>query len=220
MTSENYNLQQQTIQMAYVNINRNLRRTPKNFDPKAVPDNEVERLKALRRFKIFDTPSEEIFSAYTELAALTFRAPIGLMSFVEEETVHYKQAYGVERTGQLVPRKNSPCSIAILNKEVVLFRYALTDPCVLADEKNLAEAGYKFYAGAPLTTSDGFNIGMLAVVDRVPRTYTDEELDRLRQLAEETMREVQFRLDSRDKTSLLAFNQRLKALHARVESLR
>ena len=206
--------------MAYVNINRNLRRTPPTFDPTVVPDNEVERLEALRRFKIFDTPSEEIFSAYTELAALTFSTPIGLMSFVDEYTVHYKQAYGVERTGQLVPRKNSPCSIAIMAKEVVLFRYALTDPCVLADEKNLAEAGYKFYAGAPLTTRDGFNIGMLAVVDRVPRTYTDEELERLKQLASETMTEVQLRLDARDRSSLLSLNQRLKALHARVESLR
>jgi GAF domain-containing protein len=206
--------------MAYVNINRNLRRTPPSFDPTVVPDNEVERLKALRRFKIFDTPSEEIFSAYTELAALTFRAPIGLMSFVDEDTVHYKQAYGVERTGQLVPRKNSPCSIAIMAKEVVLFRYALTDPCVLADEKNLAEAGYKFYAGAPLTTNDGFTIGMLAVVDRVPRTYTEGELDRLKRLASETMNEVQLRLDSRDRSSLLSLNQRLKALHSRVEALR
>lgn len=206
--------------MAYVNINRNLRKAPPTFDPTVVPVNEADRLKALRRFKIFDTPSEEIFSAYTELAALTFRTPIGLMSFVDEDTVHYKQAFGVERTGQLVPRKNSPCSIAIMAKEVVLFRYALTDPCVLADEKNLAEAGYKFYAGAPLTTSDGFNIGMLAVVDRVPRTYSDEELDHLKRLASETMMEVQLRLGSNDRSSVLSLNQRLKVLHSRVEALR
>ena len=206
--------------MTYVNISRNLRRTPTTFDPTAVPENEAERLKALRRFKIFDTPSEQIFSAYTELAALTFRTPIGLMSFVDQDTVHYKQAYGVERTGQLVPRKNSPCTIAIMSHEVVLFRYALTDPCVLADEKNLSEIGYKFYAGAPLTTDDGFNIGMLAVVDKVPRIYTEEELDCLKRLASETMLEVQCRMDARNRASLLSFNQRLRALKTRVESLR
>jgi GAF domain-containing protein len=206
--------------MSYVNISRNLRRTPPTFNPTVVLDNEGERLDALRRFEVFDTPSEEIFSAYTELAALSFRAPIGLMSFVGEHSVHYKQAYGVDRTGQIIPRKNSPCSIAILSQEVAMFRYTLTDPCVLADEKNLAEEGYKFYAGAPLTTHDGYNIGMLAVVDRVPRNYTDHELEYLRQLASETMTEVQVRLNPRDKASLLSLNKRLKALHARVNSLR
>jgi GAF domain-containing protein len=206
--------------MTYININRNLRGTPATFNPNVVPDNEAERLDALRRFKIFATPSEEIFSAYTELAALSFRTPIGLMSFVGENSVHYKQAYGVERTGQVTPRKNSPCSIAILSRDITMFRYALTDPCVLADEKNLAEAGYKFYVGAPLITHDGYNIGMLAVVDRVPRNYTDQELRYLQQLASETMIEVQVRLNSSDSASLLSLNKRLKALHARVDLLR
>jgi GAF domain-containing protein len=206
--------------MAYVNINRNLRGTPSTFNPTIVPDNEGERLDALDRFKIFGTPSEEIFSAYTELAALSFHTPIALMSFVGENSVHYKQAYGVDRVGQIIPRKNSPCSIAILSQDITRFRYALADPCVLADEKNLAEAGYKFYTGAALTTYDGYNIGMLAVVDRVPRNYTDQELEYLRKLASEAMTEVQVRLNSRDSASLLSLNKRLKALHARVDSLR
>lgn len=206
--------------MAYININRNLKRTPPTFDPTSVPENEAARVEALHRYKIFDSPSEEIFSAYTELAALTFQTPIGLMSFVDVDTVHYKQAYGVNRTGQLVPRKNSPCSIAIMSQEISLFRYVLTDPCVVADEKNLAEVGYKFYAGAPLVTNDGFRIGMLAVVDRVPRVYSDEELEKLDALAKEVMKEVELRLEARDRTSILSLNQRLKALHARVDSLR
>ena len=66
------------------------------FDPSTKPANDQERVAALRRLEIFDTPSEEIFSAYTELAALTFDTPIALMSFVDEDVVHYKQAYGVE----------------------------------------------------------------------------------------------------------------------------
>lgn len=207
--------------MAYINIVRNVKSShPTSFDPTQKPGDDDERVKALRRFEILDSPSEEIFSAYTELAALTFCTPIALMSFVDRDTTYYKQAYGVNRTGQSVPRKNSPCSIAIMNKEIALFRYALSDPCVLADEKNLAEEGYKFYAGAPLTTKDDFNIGMLAVVDKVPRTYSDEELQSLRQLAYEVMREVECRIDSKNKSSVAALNARIKAIHARVEALR
>lgn len=210
--------------MSYIKINRSIRDSSLTFDPTAKPPNDAERINALRRYKIFDSPSEEIFSVYTELTALTFQVPIGLMSFVDEEVVHYKQAYGVPRNGQLVPRKNSPCSIAIMSEEMSMFRYALTDPCVLADEGNLAEAGYKFYAGAPLKTKDGFNIGMLAAVDRKPRDYSQEELQKLQQLSTEVMREVEIRLKliegDKDSFNIQAFNERLIALHKRVEALR
>jgi GAF domain-containing protein len=139
---------------------------------------------------------------------------------VDSDTVHYKQAYGVERTGQLVPRKNSPCSIAILHSEVTLFRYALSDPCVLADDGKLAEVGYKFYAGAPLVTSDHFNIGMLAVVDKVPRHYSAEEMNKLRLLAAEVMQEIEFRQETKNSPSQKVVNARLKVIQNRVVSLR
>lgn len=206
--------------MSYVNINRNIRKGERSFDPSIKPDNDEDRVAALRRLEIFDSPSEEIFSAYTELAALTFNTPIALMSFVDEDIVHYKQAYGVERTGQLVPRKNSPCSIAILHNEVTQFRYALTDPCVLADEEKLADVGYKFYAGAPLVTADRFNIGMLAVVDKAIRTYSNEELQQLKQLANEVMGEIEFRLTFKNKSSTREVNERLKIIHSKVDLLR
>ncbi len=204
--------------MGYINIIRNIKHSPITFDPTQKSENDAGRVKALRRYRIFDTPSEEIFSAFTELAALTFKVPIGLMSFVDDDQVFYKQAFGVERTGELVPRKNSPCSLAILSKEVTQFRYALSEPCVLADEKTLAEAGYKFYAGAPLITQDGFNIGMLAVVDKDLRIYTESELVELKKMAGEVMREVEMRIDVEQ--SKREINKKLRQLHNRVEALR
>ncbi|MEO7988791.1 MAG: GAF domain-containing protein [Chryseolinea sp.] len=208
--------------MSYLNIVRNIRNgVPKSFDPNLKPDHDGERAAVMRRLEIYDTPSEEIFSAYTELAALTFKAPIGLMSFVDVDTVFYKQAYGVERTGQIVDRKNSPCSLAIMSKDVTQFRYALSEPCVLADEKTLAGIGYKFYAGAPMITKDGFAIGILAVVDKTPRVYSDDELKNLKELAIEVMREVELRYElKKGNTSIHELNLRLKELHKRVERLR
>ncbi len=208
--------------MNYVNIVRNIKSSlPKSFDPTLKPDHDAERAETMRRFEIYDTPSEEIFSAYTELAALTFKTPIALMSFVDVDTVFYKQAYGFGRTGQIVSRKNSPCSIAIMSKEMTQFRYALSEPCVLADEKVLAEAGYEFYAGAPMITKDDFAIGMLAVVDKTPRIYSDEELLQLKALSDEVMGEVELRYElKRNNTSVYELNLRLKKLHQRVEYLR
>jgi len=204
----------------YVNIVRNPKHAPSTFDPFAKPENDMDRVLAMQRFEIFDTPSEEIFSTYTELAALTFGTPIALMSFVGDDHVFYKESFGVARTGQVVERKNSPCTIAILNKEVTVFRYALADPCVLADEKNLNDIGYKFYAGAPLVTKDGFSIGMLAIVDKLSREYTEDELNRLKEMAAEVMMAIEYRLDALKNNVIKDLNEKLRVLHLRVAALR
>ncbi len=201
--------------MSYLKFIRTVK--PSLLDPTQKPADEKARLEALRRYEIFNTPPEEIFRAYTELAALTLKTPIALMSFVESDKVHYKHAYGIDREGEVIDRQKSPCSIAIMSKEVSQFRYALADPCVLADEKNLAEAGYKFYAGAPMTTTDGFNIGILAVVDRNSRSYTAKELKTLKALAKEVMQEVELRLDKND--TLPHKEQRLREILAKIQLL-
>jgi GAF domain-containing protein len=203
--------------MNYVKISRSLKAVePVSFDPDAKPSNESERLMVLRKLNIFNTPSEELFSLYTELAAVTLKTPIALTSFVEDQQVFYKESYGIGRTGELVNRRNSPCTLAILTDQISVFRYALTDPCILADAKNLEEVGYKFYAGAPLLADGQFNIGVLAVVDRKIREYSTEELGLLADLAEEVMREVKLRLS----TDAKSLNEKLRLLRQRIEKLR
>jgi GAF domain-containing protein len=207
--------------MGYIKIVRSVKPgAAGTFDPTARPTNDAERVEALRKLKILDTPSEEIFSLYSELAALTFSTPIALISFVDEERVFYKESFGVNRTGEVVNRKNSPCSLAILNDEVTLLRYALSDPCVLADSQNLEQAGYKFYAGAPIRTENNFNIGMLAVVDKKPRNYTDAQLDVLKSLAAEIMQEIKLRLENKEISNIRRLNDRLLLLRKRVDQLR
>jgi GAF domain-containing protein len=205
--------------MGYVKIVRNFKTDGKSLDPFARPANDVQRVEALHQLKIMNTSSEEIFSLYTELAARMFMTPIALISFVDEETVFYKESFGVNRTGELVARKNSPCTLAILNDEITLLRYALSDPCILADTKNLEEVGYKFYAGAPLKTLDNFNIGMLAVVDKKSREYSDEQLEHLKMLASEVMSEILLR-STEQNLNKPDINARVKALRLRIETLK
>jgi GAF domain-containing protein len=118
-------------------------------------------------------------------------------------------------------RKNGFCSIAIMSKEMTQFRYALSEPCVLADEKILAGAGYKFYAGAPMITKEDNAIGIFAVVDRSPLTYSQEELLKLKALSEEVMREVELQYEKKkNNASVYELNLRSRRLHQRVEYLR
>ncbi len=205
--------------MSYINIVRSLKKT-QSLNPFSAAIDEAKRVAALKAFNIFGTPSEEVFSLYTELAALTFKTPMALITFVDDEAVFYKQAYGFAKTGIAVPRYKSPCSVAILNSEVSLFRYIINDPCVMADEKLLAEQGYEFYAGAPLVTQDGYPIGMLAVVDHMHRIYSEEEMETLRQLASEVMHEVELRQDFSDRKKMHEFNLRSASLKERVKALK
>jgi GAF domain-containing protein len=205
--------------MSYINIVRSLKKT-ESLNPFSMAVDEAKRVAALKAFNIFGTPSEEVFSLYTELAALTFKTPMALITFVDDESVFYKQAYGFSKTGISVPRYKSPCSIAILNSEVSLFRYIITDPCVMADEKLLAEQGYEFYAGTPLVTQDGYSIGMLAVVDHMYRIYSEKELGTLRQLASEVMHEIELRQDFTNRKEMHEFNLRSASLKERVNALK
>lgn len=205
--------------MNYINIIRSSKKT-QSLNPFSTAIDEAKRVAALKALNIFGTPSEEIFSLYTELAALTFKTPMALISLVDEEAVFYKQAFGFSKTGVAVPRYKSPCSVAILNTEVSLFRYIIKDPCVMADQELLAEQGYEFYAGVPLVTPDGYSIGMLAVVDHTARIYSEEELEVLRQFSLEVMREVELRQDFGDPKKIHEFNLRVASLKEKVIALR
>jgi GAF domain-containing protein len=205
--------------MNYINIVRSLKKT-QALNPFATAVDEAKRVAALKAYNIFGTPSEEVFSLYTELAALTFKTPMALITFVDDESVFYKQAYGFSKTGVSVPRYKSPCSVAILNSEISLFRYIIKDPCVMADEKLLAEQGYEFYAGAPLITKDGYSIGMMSVVDHVHRIYSEQELNSLCELADEVMHEVEIRQEFADRKKIHELNLRSARIKERIKSLK
>jgi sigma-B regulation protein RsbU (phosphoserine phosphatase) len=57
--------------------------------------------------------------------------------------------------------------------------------------------GLRFYAGVPLTTNDGFNLGTLCVIDQQPRKLTDDEVASLSDLASVVMDELELRLAAR-----------------------
>lgn len=55
----------------------------------------------------------------------------------------------------------------------------------------VGEFGLQFYAGAPLTTSNGFNIGALCIIDKKPRIFSDSDQKMLQTLASAVMDEIE-----------------------------
>ena len=147
-----------------------------------IPKNEQERLEAVARYDILDTPSEESFDRITRLAARLFDVPIAHMTIVSADRAWCKSQ--VDSPVRETARGESFAGWAVLSSEVLLVTDARQDERFRDSSKLMTEYGFHFYAGAPLITPDGFVIGVLAIIDRVPRmSFTSTEARHLQDLA-------------------------------------
>lgn len=131
------------------------------------PDNELQRIQALRKLNILDTMPEERFDRYTRIAAALFDMPIALVSLVDSHRQWFKSCYGMEADES--PRDSAFCSHAIVGSDVLQVSDALHDPRFADNPMVTGEPRVRFYAGAPLTLSDGSRVGTLCLVDHRPR---------------------------------------------------
>ncbi|AKD05567.1 serine/threonine protein kinase [Pontibacter korlensis] len=157
-----------------------------------IPDNEDERLNKLKEYEILDTPEEGAFNHIAAMATHMFKVPIALVSLVDADRVWFKANIGMGSI-KSVPRGESLCSLAVLNEEPTIFQDAVTEPCLLANPLVTGNFGLRFYAGAPLVTSDGLNIGTFCLVDKEPREFTESDQKTLANLASIVMDEIELR---------------------------
>jgi signal transduction histidine kinase/CheY-like chemotaxis protein/PAS domain-containing protein len=138
-----------------------------------IPENEIERLAALHRYKILDTPPEEAFDRITRLVAKIFDAPIALVSLVDESRAWFKSCIGFGANE--VSREATLCSFAVLTDEPLIVADTRLDDRFACNPFVQNEPGVRFYAGAPLLSHDGFNLGTLCILDSKPRTFFNAE---------------------------------------------
>ncbi len=157
--------------------------------------NEMERLSAVRRYEILDTPADGAFDRLTQLAARLFDVPVAIVSLVDHDRIWFKSHYGL--SAEQIGREPGLCASAILQDEVYTVLDAKTDPRTLANPLVAGEFGLRFYAAAPLVTQDGFRLGTLCVIDFAPRSLDMAGQQTLRDLAAIVMDEMELRLASR-----------------------
>jgi len=163
------------------------------FSRPIIPPNEPERLRALARYKLMDSPPEGAFNHIAEMAARLFHVPIALVNLVGDTTVWTKASVGEIPYGAQVPRGTSLCSLAILDAGPTVFENAPDEPCLLANPLVAGGFGLRFYAAAPLRTPDGHHIGAVCLVDKQPRTFSAGDQKVLEGLARIVMEEIETR---------------------------
>lgn len=152
---------------------------------------ERERLAAVRRYNILDTPPERPFDRITAMAARVLHVPIAILTIVDLDRIWFKSKQGIEN--EQVDRDLGLCASCILQDRPWIVSDARTDVRSLANPLVAGTPGIRFYLGIPLPTHDGFNIGTLCVEDFVPRAVTDEEIAHLQDLAAFAMDELELR---------------------------
>jgi eukaryotic-like serine/threonine-protein kinase len=160
-----------------------------------MPDDEAQRLEAVRRLEILDTPADGAFDRITALAARLLKAPIAIVSIVDHDRIWFKSHHGVDV--EQIDREPGLCASAMLHGEPWIVGDARHDPRTLANPLVAGDFGLQFYAGVPLKTKDGFGLGTLCVLDFEPRSISEDDIANLEDLAAMVMSQLELRLESR-----------------------
>lgn len=151
--------------------------------------NEPLRLEALRACQILDTAPEEVFDSITQLAAYICRTPISLVSLVDESRQWFKSHTGLEV--KETPRQMSFCAYAILQSEPFIIPDATRDPRFADNPLVTGPPNIRFYAAAPLFTSEGFALGTLCVIDTAPRELDEHQRYALKALSQQVLAQIE-----------------------------
>ncbi len=162
---------------------------------KLIPDNEEERLQNLYDYDILDSLPEKDYDDIVALASFICQTPISAISFIDKDREWQKANVGLQ--GNTSKREDSFCAYAILDSQPLIVNDALNDERFCNHPAVLGSIKVRFYAGVPITTPQGFNLGMLCVVDSVPRELKPEQLDALKKLGNQVCNLLELRLKNK-----------------------
>ncbi len=161
-----------------------------------IPKIEKERLDELRSFEVLDTTAEEEFDEFTKLAAEVCGTSIALISLVDEARQWFKSSVGLDASE--TPRDLSFCGHAILSDDLFYIEDAFEDDRFKDNPLVTGAPHVRFYAGAPLVTSNGMRIGTLCAIDSDKKTLNDAQKHTLTLLAKNIVRLLELKRMNKD----------------------
>ncbi|MCL6219606.1 PAS domain-containing protein [Zunongwangia pacifica] len=149
-------------------------------------EEDTLRQEVLSSFIFKDKTTEKILDELTQMAAAICDTPISLISLVGKETQWFKSKIGLEIAE--TPIQDSFCKYAIEQPdEIFIVENPLEDIRFKNNPLVLGYPNIRFYAGAPLTTSNGLTLGTLCVIDKKNRNLSKLQIKALQILANQTI---------------------------------
>lgn len=148
---------------------------------------EADRLVALRRHDILDTPPDHRFDRIVALVRNVCRVPIALVSLVDADRQWFKARNGVDI--DQTPLDTSVCALAIRQSGMFQIEDLSIDSRTTTMSLVTGEFHLRFYAGMPLITRDGLALGSLCAIDTKPRAggLDQDQVEALALLAEQVV---------------------------------
>ena len=193
------------LRAASMNLNRKLHDVAKDLTEtgeeivvtpqRRLSSKESERIKAVARYDILDTPPDGAFDRVAAIAARLFKVPMATVCIVDTDRIWFKARLGLPGVRQ-VGRDPGLAASVILEGKPYLVTDARSDPRTAAHPLVTGELGLQFYAAAPIMTNDGHSLGTVAVMDTEPHEATTEQLAMLADLAAVVMDQLELRLSA------------------------
>jgi signal transduction histidine kinase len=171
---------------------------------------EADRLAALQRYCILDTPREQEFEDIVRLAGDVLEAPIAVVNLIASDRQWFKAEIGIG--ARELPLDVSICAHAILHDEVFIVPDTLLDARFIDNPLVNGDGGLRFYAGALLKTDEGLPLGTVCVLDHKPRPEGITARQRL--TLEVLARQVMTQLDLR--RAIVQRDERSAVLEAEI----
>ncbi|HEY6953300.1 MAG TPA: histidine kinase dimerization/phospho-acceptor domain-containing protein, partial [Bacteroidota bacterium] len=182
----------------------------------AESEKEARRLEHLQALRILDTESERYFDDLAFLASVCCGTPIALITFVDRNRVWFKAKIGLQESE--VAREGSFCDAAIRQSSVFELADTAADDRFKLSALVVSEPRIRFYAGAPLVTSDGVALGTICVLDKKPGHLTAERREILGALGRQVVAHLEFRRDLASVRDELVLNKELAGSASKVKS--
>jgi diguanylate cyclase (GGDEF)-like protein len=146
-----------------------------------IPENEAERMDALEKLNIVDTPMQENFERITRITKNLFDVPIAAFTLVDGDRQWFKSIQGLDVCE--TPREVSFCGHVINQDDIMIINDALLDPRFADNPLVTGPPFIRFYAGYPVRATNNLKMGSLCIIDTKPRNYTQADLSQLKDMA-------------------------------------
>lgn len=170
--------------------------------PAPFPVNEKERMACLPAYEILDILPEKQFDDLTFLTSCICQTPVALISLVDSSRQWFKSHYGF--SARQTSREVSFFGQAILNNDSFIVTDTLQDPRFSDNPQVIENPHIRFYAGIPLQSTSGHNLGTLCVIDYKPRVLTEDQIEALEAISHQVMDRCDMRIQSKKERDLLS----------------
>ncbi|WP_053003804.1 PAS domain S-box protein [Sphingobacterium sp. Ag1] len=184
------------------------------MNAKLSPKNESDRIRVLHEYEILNTAAEEEFDRITKIASLVCGTPISLISLVDKDMQWFKSRVGLEIDE--TTRDVSFCQYTLEEDQLMEVEDAKKDDRFKSNELVTLEPNIRYYAGLPLIDPNGYALGALCVIDRVPRQLDQHQKEILTLLRDEVVALI---VNRKEKEKYKESEQKLKAFFDNSQGL-